>query len=148
MLVAAVGLSSQVARADAEQDVSQAEDARYEAMFKADKVRLAALLADEFTYHQPTGQVATKASFIEQVMSGDVKMSGAKRHDVTIKVHGSVATAMGMTRVSFDRPGGPVALELRYLNVWVLRDGRWQLAARQSALAPGPPREAPAAKPG
>jgi ketosteroid isomerase-like protein len=81
-------------------------------------------------------------------MSGEIKMSGAKRHDVTIHVLGSVATAMGMTRVSFDRPGGPVSFELRYLNVWVQREGRWQLLARQSAVAPAPPREAPAARPG
>jgi ketosteroid isomerase-like protein len=146
LLVAVIGFSPGAARADAHQEVDRAEDARYEAMFKADRAALAALLADEFNYHQPTGGVASKASFIEQVMSGEIKMSGAKRHDVTIHVNGIVATAMGMTRVSFDRPTGPVSFELRYLNVWVQRDGRWQLLARQSAVAPAPPKEPPASK--
>jgi ketosteroid isomerase-like protein len=122
--------------ADVQQDVSQAEDRRYEVMIKGDMAGLASMLADEFTYHQPTGNVATKTSYIEQIKSGAVRIHSAKRHDVTIQTYGNTATAMGLTHLDIERNGNRGEIELRYLNVWVLRDGRWQLAARQSVFLP------------
>jgi ketosteroid isomerase-like protein len=124
------------ALAGAEQDVDQIEDRRYAAMIAGDLAALAPMLADEFTYHQPTGSVATKASYIEQLKSGAVKIYEARRYNVTIHVYGDIATAMGMTHLDLERKGARSDIELRYLNVWVLRDGRWQLAARQSAFVP------------
>jgi hypothetical protein len=43
---------------------------------------------------------------------------------------------MGLTHLDIERNGNRGEIELRYLNVWVLRDGRWQLAARQSVFLP------------
>jgi ketosteroid isomerase-like protein len=120
--------------ASPEEDVDRAEDARYGAMIGGDAAELASLLADEFLYHQPSGKTATKASYIEQTTSGAVTIYKAERYDVKIKVYGDIATIMGSTRldIAFGRDRRDV--DLRYLNVWVFRDGRWQLAARQSAF--------------
>jgi ketosteroid isomerase-like protein len=134
ILTLLLGASWRLAMADAEQDVSQAEDQRYEVMIRGDLAGLASMLADEFSYHQPTGNVATKASYIEQIKSGAVRIYSARRHDVTIHVYGEVASAMGMTHLDIERKGDRSEIELRYVNIWVLRDGRWQLAARQSAF--------------
>jgi ketosteroid isomerase-like protein len=131
-----LALSCRLAAADAVQDVSQAEDQRYDVMIKGDMAGLTAMLAEEFTYHQPTGNVATKTTYIEQIKSGAVKIFSAKRHDVSIHVYGEIATAMGMTHLDIERKGERSEIELRYINVWVQRDGRWQLAARQSAFMP------------
>ena len=56
--------------------------------------------------------------------------------NVVINVVGDVATAMGSTRVDVELNGEFKQLDLRYLNVWTRRDGRWQLIARQSAYKP------------
>jgi ketosteroid isomerase-like protein len=45
---------------------------------------------------------------------------------------------MGSTRLDVEIDGQPRHLDLAYLNVWVKRDGRWQLVARQSAFKPVP----------
>ena len=74
--------------------------------------------------------------YIDQLKSGEVKIYEAKRYDVTVHVYGNVATAMGMTHLDLERKGVRSPIELRYINVWVLRDGRWQLVARQSAFVP------------
>jgi ketosteroid isomerase-like protein len=121
-----------------EAEVDQIEDQRYAAMITGDLAAFAAILADEFIYHQPDGNVATKASYIEQVRSGPVKLTKAERYDVRIHVYGDVATAIGSTRLDLEQNGRPRQVDLRYLNVWVKRDGRWQLAARQSAFKPAP----------
>jgi ketosteroid isomerase-like protein len=124
------------AQAGTEDDIHRAEEARYDAMMRADGPALAAVLADEFQYHQPSGNVATKASYIASFASGEVKIKSAKRYDVKIRVYGDVATAMGSTVVDLERKGEAQVVDLRYLNVWVQRDGRWQLVARQSAIKP------------
>jgi ketosteroid isomerase-like protein len=124
------------AQAGVEDDIHQAEEARYDAMIRADGPALARVLADEFLYHQPSGKVATKASYIASFESGDVKIKRAERYDVKIQVYGDVATAMGSTVVDLEMKGEARVVDLRYLNVWVLRDGRWQCVARQSAIKP------------
>lgn len=130
-------LHSRIAMAaTAEQEIDRIEDARYAAMMQGDLSKLATILADEFVYHQPTGRVATKASYIEQIGSGEVKIREARRYDVTIHVYGDIATAMGLTHLDLELKGERRQVELRYLNVWLLRDGRWQLVARQSAFLP------------
>ena len=122
----------------AEQDVSKAEDARYDIMIRNDQVAFDAILADEFVYHQPSGAIVPKAQFMANYKSGDVKINSAVRENVTIKVYGETATAMGDTKVEFVLKGEPKKVHLRYLNVWLKRDSRWQLAARQSAYVPAP----------
>lgn len=44
----------------------------------------------------------------------------------------------GSTRLGVELEGQPRKIALAYLNVWVKRDGRWQLVARQSAFKPVP----------
>lgn len=140
LLLAAVTLILASARtfAAVEDEINQAEDRRYDAMISGDPAGLADFLAEEFMYNQPTNKVAAKKSYLEQVRTGEVKIYKAERYDVTIHVYGTTATAMGYTRLDLERKGERSMIVLRYLNVWVLREGRWQLAARQSAFQPAP----------
>lgn len=131
LMVAAVA-----GHAGPKEDVDAVEDARYAAMAAGDADGLAKMLADEFVYHQPTGAVQDKPGYIRQVTGGAVKLLKAERYDVKINVYGDMATAMGSTRVDAEMGGKPIQMDLRYLNVWVMREGRWQLAARQSAVKP------------
>ena len=136
LALALIALSLTAGRtfASPEEDVNRVEDARYDAMIRGDPAALAGTLADEFLYHQPSGKTATKASYIEQTASGAVKIYKAERYDVKIRFYGDVATVMGSTRLDIAFGNDRRDVDLRYLNVWVLRDGRWQLAARQSAF--------------
>jgi ketosteroid isomerase-like protein len=138
IVVAMLGLSlcADVLLAGAEQDIDQVEEGRYDAMIRVDVDKLGAILADEFLYHQPSGKVATKASYIESFSSGAVKINGAERYDVKTHVYGDTATVTGSTRVDVEMDGEARQVDLRFLNVWVKREGRWQLVARQSAFKP------------
>jgi ketosteroid isomerase-like protein len=136
--VLAVALYTGPARADTEQEINQIEERRYETMAAADTQGLAQILADEFVYHQPTGNVASKAMYLQQIGSGKVKIKTFERYGVTVHVYGDTATAMGSTRLDIELDGQSRKVDLAYLNVWVKRDGRWQLAARQSAFKPAP----------
>ncbi|MGH8694676.1 MAG: nuclear transport factor 2 family protein, partial [Burkholderiales bacterium] len=95
---------------------------------------LANTLAEEFFYHQPNGKTNDKPGYIKQMQSGTVKIFSAERYDVKVNVYGDVATAIGGTRLDLEIGGERRKADLGYLNVWVKRDGRWQLAKRQSAF--------------
>ena len=136
--VLAVALYTGPACADTEQEINQIEERRYQTMAAADTQGLAQILGDEFVYHQPTGNVASKATFLEQFASGKVKIKTYERYGVTVHAYGDTATVMGSTRLDIELEGQPRKIDLAYLNVWVKRDGRWQLVARQSALKPAP----------
>jgi len=138
LLGALAVLAGNVAFAGPKEEADAAEDARYQAMIDQDREALAATLADDFLYHQPNGMVVTKAIYLGQVIGGPNKIYKAERYDVKIVVHGDVATAMGETRLDVEMSGKRFQPDLRYLNVWVKRDGRWQLAARQSVFKPAP----------
>lgn len=132
--VLALGLAWEVAKADALQEIERVEDQRYDAMIRGDWHAFADMLADEFLYHQPSGRVSDKKAYVAYASSGEIKIKKAERYDVRIRLYGDVATAMGSTRLDIEQKGEPRKVDLRYLNVWVKRDGRWQLAARQSAF--------------
>ena len=134
----AIALYTGPASADTEQEINQIEDRRYETMVAVDTQALAQILADEFVYHQPTGNVATKASYLEQIKSGRVQIKSFERYGVAVHAYGDTATAMGSTRLDIVLDGQPRKVDLAYLNIWVKRDGRWQLVARQSAFKPAP----------
>lgn len=136
----AIALASPAARpaAGVEDEINQAEEHRYAAMIAGDMDGVADLLADEFMFNQPSGTVATKASLLEQLKSGEVKVYKVERFDVTIHVYGATASVMGSTRLDREIKGERRVVLMRSLDPWVLRAGRWQLAARQSSYQPEP----------
>ncbi len=116
------------------EEIHAVEDRRYDAMIRGDADALANTLAEEFVYYQPNGKTNDKPGYVKQMQTGTVKIFSAERYDVKVNVYGDVATAMGSTRLDLEIAGERRKAELRYLNVWVKRDGRWQLANRQSAF--------------
>jgi ketosteroid isomerase-like protein len=140
LLLLAVASASPAAQpaAGVEDEVNQAEERRYAAMIAGDMGRVANLLADEFMFNQPGGTIATKASLLEQLKSGEVKVYKVERFDVTIHVYGTTASVMGSTRLDREIKGERRVVLMRSLDLWVLRDDRWQLAARQSTYQPDP----------
>ena len=134
ILLAALTLVSLFVFAGSVEDVHEAEERRYKAMIDMNPEALADSLADEFFYHQPNGKSNDKEGYIKQMMTGAVKIFSAERYDVKVNIYGDVATAMGGTRLDIELGGERRKTDLRYLNVWVKRDGRWQLAKRQSAF--------------
>ena len=133
-MFAALGLACVPAFAGPVEEIHEVEDRRYDAMMRMDADALANTLADEFFYHQANGKTNDKARYIRQTMTGTVKIFSAERYDVKVHVYGDIATAMGDTRLDLEIGGERRKADLRYLNVWVKRDGRWQLAKRQSAF--------------
>jgi ketosteroid isomerase-like protein len=68
--------------------------------------------------------------------SGELKVNKAVGEGRDIRVYGDTAVVTGIVHVNATIKGEDRILHLRYLNVWVKRDGSWQLVARQATNLP------------
>lgn len=121
-----------IAQIATEQELNRLEDLRYAAMQAADTATMSQLFADDFVYQTLQGVTHTKASYIKVITSGDVKINAFSRENSRVKFYGDTATVMATAHLDIAFKGQQRLLDLFYLNVWVKRDGRWQLVARQS----------------
>lgn len=125
-----------MAQESTETELNRLEDLRYEAMKNADASTLGKIFADDFVYQTLQGATYDKPGYIALFTSGDVKINSFKRDNSRVKFYGDTATVMANSYLEAVVKGEPRQLTLFYLNVWVKRDGRWQLVARQSTSLP------------
>jgi len=130
LLVFIPGLSAQITQSQ----VENAESTRYTTMISADTTALSQMLADEFIYHQPTGVVVSKSEYLINISSGNTQFRSANFTKLDVSLYGHVAVSRGSVEVELEVNGKVITTGLRFLNIWVYRDGHLQLAARQSAF--------------
>jgi ketosteroid isomerase-like protein len=135
LLALAIGAPA-IAQESTEAELNRLEDLRYEALKNADARLMDELFADEFVYQTLLGATHTKSSYIAAITGGDVKLNSFKRENSRVRFYGDTATVMATTHLDVAFKGEPRQVSLFYLNLWVKRDGRWQLVARQSTGLP------------
>ena len=122
----------------AEAEVERAARAWMDAAFRRDLDACARVLADEFTMVTNRGSHIDKAQWLHnmgQRVGGD---EPPRFLDVRVRVYGDAAlmTSRTLLRATFD--GKDWSGELYLTDVWVRRDGRWQLVRRHASnLVPG-----------
>ena len=107
-------------------------DRRIAAMLKNDFAALAALLDDALVYTHSSGRVETKAEFIDSLRSGKLKYVSANLDDLRVRIYGSTALVTGHARMTVESGSQQRVLEIRFLDVYLRRNGRWRQVAWQS----------------
>lgn len=110
----------------------EADRARFEAQVKADVAALEKLLAAELTYVHSSGVLDSKDAYIGVIKSGKTKYKSIVPEEVTARTFGDVAIVNGKATIDLVSDGQDRHLILRYTDVWVKRDGRWQMVSWQS----------------
>lgn len=124
------------AQVSTEAELNRLEDLRYQAMQAQDAKTMGELFGEEFVYQTLQGVTHSKASYINVITSGDVRINSFRRENSRVRFYGDTAVVMAVTHLDVAFKGEPRQLSLFYTNVWVKRDGRWQLVARQSTQLP------------
>jgi len=124
------------ATADTADDIERMEQQRGQAILNADMPTLYAIYADEFFYNMARGVSLTRSEYLPMYASGELKVNKAVGEGRDIRVYGDTAVVTGIVHVNATIKGEDRILHLRYLNVWVKRDGSWQLVARQATNLP------------
>lgn len=122
--------------AAAEAAILRAEDARIAAMIAADVTALDRCLGNELTYVHSNGDLETKAQFLSRVGSGELKYKAVRPKDVRVQVFGSSAVVTGLAAMEVRSKGTDLTMQIRFTNVYVAREGRWEMVAWQSTRLP------------
>lgn len=122
--------------AEAEKQVREAQARRFEVMVGGNTAALAPLLADDLVYTHGSGQVETKAQFLESLASGRLRYRAIAAPDAVVRVYGEAAVVTGRADVQATAGGQDVAFAARYLAVYVREGGAWRLAAWQNTRLP------------
>src|ERR1700737_5258253 len=110
-----------------EQQVLQADMARFNAMTNGDLAALDRLLAIELTYIHSNARLEDRHAFLYGIRSGGTKYLKIIPTERQAHVMGNVAIVTGVAAVHAIDRGQDLDITIRYTNVHVLRDGRWQM---------------------
>jgi len=117
--------------------VRAAEQARADALLKADTTALSRLVADDFVEISRFGTLRTKADNVRDIASGDLKLLTVKYDSTNVRVYGDVAVLRAIANNTGLFHGQPFAGRIWYTRVFVWKDGRWQAVAMQQTPIPG-----------
>jgi hypothetical protein len=116
------------------QSVEQVEQERFKAMVARDVTALDKMLAKELTYGHSTGLVQSKTQFLESIRTQQYRYDNINVKEIDVHMMQGVAVLSGLLGVKVAMAGNPAtSFDVRYLDAYVVRDGRWQLVAWQAA---------------
>lgn len=103
-----------------------------EAFYQKDIAFIQTILADEFIATYEDGSRGDKARELALAAEFNQQVESAVQDDFTVKVYRDAAVVWFTLRIVGIRQGQRAELTLRYTDVWVMRDGRWQCVSTQS----------------
>ena len=126
-------------REHAEQEVARLADAWATAELRGDTAFLERTLADDFIGVGPLGFMLTKHEWLARHQSGDLTYDSLDLDEVTVRVYGEAAVAIGRQVQSAAYRGNSIKAELRTTLVLVHQQGQWQLASLHLSPIGQPP---------
>jgi ketosteroid isomerase-like protein len=126
-----------VAAEKAPDAVKAAEKAWASATIAGDEATLKQLLSDDLSYTHANGETDTKAVFIDNLKTGARKYHKLHHESMDVRLYGDTAVLTATGQFETSRKGGKVEpAHLRFIHVWVMKNGRWQMVAHQSLRLP------------
>ena len=108
-----------------------------EALRRKDVTFIEALLADEFMVTYAEGVRADKAKELTVAAEFNQQIDSSILDEFTVRIYGDTAVVWFTQHLIGPSQGRPLALTFRYMDVWVLRDGRWLCVASQATKVTG-----------
>lgn len=122
--------------------VTAADAERMAATIAGDRGRLEAILSEELRYAHSSGNVDTKASMIETLVSGTISYESFEYQERNFIPVGSDGTMMsGRVLIHADVRGKKVQVDLNFVSVWRKENGHWRFLGWQSCSNPKPDTE-------
>jgi hypothetical protein len=121
--------SRAIARITAESEVRLAERQRFDAMMHQDVAALDTLLDDELTYVHTGGELQSRQQFINMIRNRTLVYESIAPSDVHVRVYDGLALATGRSQQRVRNASGVQSFGIRFIEVYVRRDGRWLLTA-------------------
>ena len=133
--ITASGVKAQEVRSD--QDIlMQLERDWDEAFHRKDVAVIETILADEFVVTYDDGSRGDKSKELRLATEFDQQIDSSMLDEFIVKEYGDTAVVWFTQHLVGPSKGRPLALTFRYVDVFVMRAGRWQCVASQSTKVP------------
>ena len=106
------------------------------AVYQRDVDHIETLLADDFIGTYDDGSRGDKARELELIAGFNQQVESAVQDDFTVQIYDDTAVVWFTLRIIGIRQGQRAELTLRYTDVWLQRDGRWQCVSTHSTRVP------------
>ena len=108
-----------------------------EAFYRKDIAFIENLLADEFVATYDDGTRGDKKKELALATEFNQMVESAVQDDFIVKVYRDTAVVWFTLNIVGIRQGKRAELTLRYTDVWIIRDGRWQCVSTHSTRVTG-----------
>lgn len=102
------------------------------AFHRQDAKFIETLLADEFVATYGDGSRGDKAKELSLATENNQQVDSRRLDEFIVKTYGNTAVVWFTQILVGPVNGKPTEIRYRYVDVWVMRDGRWQAVASQS----------------
>jgi hypothetical protein len=114
------------------------EDQWASALVRRDSVTFQRLLAAGFIYSEDD-RTMTRDAVLREIVAGTDTARAARNEEMKVHCFGTTAIVTGWLVVQGRGANGAFARRYRYTDIWMLRDGRWQIIAAHDYLKPATP---------
>ncbi len=128
--------ASGASRAELVAQLTAQADAWDQAIVRKDRAAIEANMADDFRQIDSRGNLETKQSFVDGLVAPDLVIHPYTVEELDVRIYGDVALLSGRTRMTGEFGGEPFTNHYRYIDVYVRRDGRWQVVSVQVSKIP------------
>lgn len=118
-------------------EIVQAEDAWRQARIDGDVSFLERFYAKEARIQGMDGKALSRAADIAMFKTGQIKPKFIRHGPLDIQTYGEVAVVTGVDHLGGTAFGRYGEMFLRFTDVLVKRDGRWQLIVQQATSTTG-----------
>src|SRR6266513_3502554 len=120
------------ATADVEATVKKIEQELLDGILKSDTSAAEKYLTSDYLGVGPDGATQNKAEFLSDIKSGTLKLESSKYSDIKVQAgDADMAVVMYRSNDKGTYKDKDITGEYRWLDVFVKRDGKWQIAIDQ-----------------
>jgi ketosteroid isomerase-like protein len=132
VLAVAVSATAQGSDRKNAQSLIQLERSWNEAFYRKDVSFLERVLAEEFIATYEDGSQGDKVKEISLTKAFNQQVDSARQDDFAVKLYGDTAVVWFTLHLVGPKEGQQIAVDLRYVDVFVWRANRWQCVSSHS----------------
>ena len=137
VLVFGVTILAKTQTGSAEQELMKLENQWINAVVKADVAVLDQILADDYTWTGPEGNVITKAEILAFLKSPEgTGLTSAVIDEMKVRVYGDAAVVLGRSTEKGQSKGTAFTDHSAWTDFWIKQAGRWRVVAEHVSAMP------------
>jgi ketosteroid isomerase-like protein len=120
-----------------EEQIMKMERDRAAAVVKADVATIEGLTSDDYTLINANGRLSDKATTMNDIKTGSIKLTANEVSDMKVRVYGDTAVVTGKSSAKGTIGGRELKGPVMFTRVYVKLNGKWQsVAFQQTPIVP------------